>query len=84
MRLRPHEAALFALRENCDNTDIAIPYSRDSAIRFLEIFTSQNFGDDVSQWSDWLSRLSESELDRLYHQLEVYSKELPRKVKHLE
>jgi hypothetical protein len=74
MRLRPHQAALAALNQvETTEYEEAAPFSKESAIRFLELFTNQHFGCDVSAWSSWFSSKREDELDHLYAILDTKS-----------
>jgi hypothetical protein len=74
MRLRPHEAALAALRtpDLPNGVEEATPFSRDTAVRYLSMFTGQEFGDDVVAWEKWFANHDSTEyIERCYSELEA-------------
>ena len=74
MRLRPHAAALAALRSD-DSAIEAVPFSRESAIRFLTSFTGEGFGDDADAWDEWFRQnASEAYLAERYKILDEASR----------
>ena len=79
MRLRPHQAALATLEQGeTREYDEAVPFSQESAIRFLESFTQQQFGGGSAQWNKWFAALSDDELDKLYTAFETKSKKVKK------
>lgn len=81
MRLRPHLAALAALEEEDSlGYEEAMPYGgKPGAVRFLEMFTAQQFGGDLASWCAWFADRSPDEINELYVKLEAYSKLLPKR-----
>jgi hypothetical protein len=79
VRLRPHEAAMLAIVLDEGDPGLASnPFSRTTALRFLEEFSPTSFGSDASRWQRWVLGLDAETIARLYSRLEDRSKSLPQ------
>ena len=77
MRMRPHEAAMSTLRDGVlpEGVVEAVPFDTASAIKFLTMFTGQNFGADLIAWERWFKEnASEEYLKSCYDRLDVMSR----------
>jgi hypothetical protein len=83
MRLRPHEAAMACLdaEEMPEGVVEASPFSRETAVEFLQLLTGKTLGDDSMAWRKWFEERGTDEyVEACYENVEkaVQSKDHPR------